>query len=171
MTTSQRHGHTLIEMVVVIAITSAILGALTAVLVSSLRTSQAATNQWSHSRAVIELSRQLRADAHQASVARVEDHALVLELTAGQIRYAQVGAHLERRQQGEVSAREVYRLDEGNDVAWTLAGDAPMFITCQLTPTTDSATTTPDYVGTRIEVEVGRDRRVAAALRSQEPAP
>lgn len=173
----RRHGTTLIELVVVISI-SAVIGTAAAMLLATLLSADRGARRHLHQTGSLSrLAQQFRADAAAAEQANLEPAAapgeasppaaarLLFALPGDvSVAYAPEAGRVIRRESGGpgASRQESYALPEGSELKFSVASQPPhAFAGMALSHGAADRRTRP---GWRVEAEIGRDRRRAAAL-------
>jgi type II secretory pathway component PulJ len=134
-----RRGYSLVEMSVVISMTAVVISTSAVALATMFRIDRQMRQELLASDNLMRLSKQLRADAHQAQTAAIETEegdeqnaaADRLLLTVGDdrsISYQTVAGRVERlvRRGETVEHRESYRLAENASLVWVVAAEEPL---------------------------------------------
>ena len=173
-TLKRRHGYTLVEMMAVIAVASAIAGVAVTALHTVLEAEAAARQRLQTRTAITLLARQFRADAH-AAVSLTPDEAGSPQwefrvAPEHRIRYACEDDQLRRTETvaGEVRGREVFRLPAGSTVELESSSSKSNLATLRILPAAPARAGQPPI---RIDACLGMDRRFAEpAGASADPA-
>jgi prepilin-type N-terminal cleavage/methylation domain-containing protein len=120
-----RRGKTLIELVVVVAITSVVLTMTTATLVTLFRVERQIRGDVEQTRSLDRLDARVRTDAHAAIAAKIENGCELTLADDRTVRYTFADSQVWRevRRGGMVQHRDAFELPERAQAAFTLADD------------------------------------------------